>query len=104
LFSLLLSSPIVRSPGTNYKRPHLLHLLRRRPAAAMAANASSSAFASVIASAKPLAVNLPPTVDYVVQAVTSASPLTVLVTIIAMCVLYDQGMLGSPFLGRPSAC
>lgn len=70
----------------------------------MAANASSSAFASVIASAKPLAVNLPPTVDYVVQAVTSASPLTVLVTIIAMCVLYDQGMLGSPFLGRPSAC
>lgn len=51
---------------------------------------SSSTFSSVLASSKFTAAGLPPQVDYVIDAVTAASPWTLLLTLFAMCVVYDQ--------------
>lgn len=36
--------------------------------------------------------NFPPKLDMLVEAVTAASPWTILFTLLAICVVYDQGM------------
>ncbi|KJZ78085.1 Cytochrome P450 61 [Hirsutella minnesotensis 3608] len=51
---------------------------------------ASSAFTSVLANAKYAAVSVPPHFDYVYEAIATASPWTLLVTLLAMCVVYDQ--------------
>ena len=61
-----------------------------------AANSSSSAFTSVLANAKYGGVAVPPQLDYVVEAITTASPWALLLTIFAVCVVYDQSMLPRP--------
>lgn len=58
----------------------------------MDANTSSSTFASMLASSKYAGFNVPPQLDMVLEAVTTASPFAVLLTIFAMCVVYDQSM------------
>lgn len=62
-------------------------------ATAAAANMSSSALPSVLASTKSVVfgANFPPSVDMVLETITSASPWTIFITIVAMCVVYDQG-------------
>lgn len=64
---------------------------------AMAANASS-AFTSVLASTKSVGINLSPNIDLVLETLTATSPWTLLFTVFAMCVVYDQSM--SPFALR----
>ncbi|KAI1083627.1 cytochrome P450 61 [Whalleya microplaca] len=54
----------------------------------MASNATS--FTSPLADAKVLAGNLPPQVDYMVDAITNAGIVTWLITILALAVAYDQ--------------
>ncbi|OAA44407.1 cytochrome P450 61 [Metarhizium rileyi] len=56
----------------------------------MDANTSSSAFPSMLASSKYGGINVPPQLDMVLDAVTTASPWTILLTLLAMCVVYDQ--------------
>lgn len=60
-----------------------------------AANASSSsAFTSVLAgSSKYGGGVVPPQLDYVFDAISAAGPWTLLLTLFAMCVVYDQRML-----------
>lgn len=53
---------------------------------------SSSAFSSMLATSKLTAAGLPPQIDYVIDTITSASPWTLLLTLFAMCVVYDQSM------------
>ncbi|EQK97534.1 cytochrome P450 61 [Ophiocordyceps sinensis CO18] len=57
-----------------------------------AANASSttSAFTSVLANAKYAGVAVPPQLDYVFEAIVTASPWTLFLTLFAMCIVYDQ--------------
>lgn len=55
----------------------------------MEANTTTD-FTSVLATAKYASVNVPPQLDYVVETITNASIWSVLVTIFAMCVVYDQ--------------
>jgi len=68
-----------------------------------AANASSSAFTSVLANAKYGGVAVPPQLDYVVDAITTASPWALLLTIFAVCVVYDQSMLLTLHAPSPSS-
>lgn len=49
-----------------------------------------SGFTSVMANAKYASASIPPQLDYVVDTITNAGPLTLLVTLVAMCVVYDQ--------------
>lgn len=56
----------------------------------MAANVT---FTSMLAGTKyASAAGLPPQLDYVVDAIVSAGPWTMLLTAFAMCVVYDQSM------------
>ncbi|PNY24001.1 Cytochrome P450 61, partial [Tolypocladium capitatum] len=65
--------------------------LRSQTDAMDAANASSSsAFASVVAASVGAAVVLPPPLDHVWDAIAAAGPWTLLLTLVAMCVAYDQ--------------
>ena len=57
----------------------------------MDANASSSAFTSVLASTKSLGTNFAPHIDLVRETLSATSPWTLLLTVLAMCVVYDQG-------------
>ncbi|CEJ80314.1 Putative C-22 sterol desaturase [[Torrubiella] hemipterigena] len=53
--------------------------------------ASNTTFTSMLAGSKfASAAGLPPQVDYVIDAVTSVGPWTLLLTVFAMCVVYDQ--------------
>jgi hypothetical protein len=62
-------------------------------AAAAAANMSSSALPSVLASTKSVVgANFSPNIDMVLETLTAASPWTIFITIVAMCVVYDQSM------------
>lgn len=56
----------------------------------MDANTSSSAFPSMLAGSKYGNINVPPQLDMILDAVTTASPWTIILTILAMCVVYDQ--------------
>ncbi|KHN97884.1 cytochrome P450 61 [Metarhizium album ARSEF 1941] len=56
----------------------------------MEANSSSSAFPSILASSKYGSINVPPQLDMVLEAVSTAGPWTILLTLLAMCVVYDQ--------------
>lgn len=58
----------------------------------MDTNTSTSAFSSMLASSYGT-FNFPPQLDMVLEAVTTASPWTIFLTLLAMCVVYDQGML-----------
>jgi len=59
--------------------------------AAAAANMSSSALPSVLASTRSVVgANFSPNIDMVLETLTSASPWTIFITIVAMCVVYDQ--------------
>ena len=62
----------------------------------MASNVSSSAFSSMLASSKYGGVALPPQIDYVLDTVSNASIWTILLTLLAVCVAYDQSMLPYP--------
>ncbi|KAH6899041.1 cytochrome P450 [Thelonectria olida] len=53
-------------------------------------NSTASGFTSVLASAKYGNVNIPPQLDYVVEVISNAGLLTVLLTLFLMCVVYDQ--------------
>jgi hypothetical protein len=54
-------------------------------------DAANTTFTSVLAHAKLGNVNIPPQVDYVIDAVSNASIWTILGTLFALAVLYDQG-------------
>ncbi|KAK8929857.1 hypothetical protein H634G_01560 [Metarhizium anisopliae BRIP 53293] len=56
----------------------------------MDANTSSSTFPSMLAGSKYGNINVPPQLDMILDAVTTASPWTIFLTILAMCVVYDQ--------------
>ncbi|KAL6860518.1 RNA polymerase C-22 sterol desaturase [Amphichorda felina] len=56
----------------------------------MDANTSSSAFTSVLASTKSLGTNFAPHIDLVRETLSATSPWTLLLTVLAMCVVYDQ--------------
>jgi C-22 sterol desaturase len=60
---------------------------------ALNATRASSVFTSVLANSKYVSANIPPQLDYVIETITAAGPLTWLFTIIALCVAYDQSML-----------
>jgi hypothetical protein len=66
----------------------------------MAANISQAAFASVVANTNPKDFNLSPSLDHVIRTISATSPWTVLFTILAMCVAYDQSMLRPLFFLR----
>lgn len=73
--------------------PHFINTRRLEPIFTMdAVNSTSSGFTSVLASTKFASAGLPPQVDYFVDKVASASIWTVLITLFAMCVVYDQSM------------
>lgn len=56
----------------------------------MASNTTT--FTSMLAGSKfASAAGLPPQIDYVIDAVSSVSVWTMLLTVVAMCVVYDQG-------------
>lgn len=55
-----------------------------------AANASESGFTSILAGAKHASLNVPPQLDYVFDTIANVTLLQVLVTLLAMCVVYDQ--------------
>jgi C-22 sterol desaturase len=57
-----------------------------------AVNSTSPGFTSVLASTKFASAGLPPQFDYFVDKVASASIWTVLITILAMGIAYDQSM------------
>lgn len=57
-----------------------------------AANSTASGFTSVLASTKFAAAGLPPQIDYVIDTIASASMWTVALTVLALCVAYDQSM------------
>lgn len=54
--------------------------------------ASNVSFASPVANAfaQYRSVNLPPQIDYVIDKIANASLSSVLVTLLAICVVYDQ--------------
>lgn len=54
-------------------------------------DAANSTFTSVLAHAKLGNVNIPPQVDYVIDAVSNAGIWTIVGTLFALAVLYDQG-------------
>lgn len=64
-------------------------LLSHSTALTMASNVS---FASPVANAfaQYRSVNLPPQIDYVIDKIANASLSSVLVTLLAICVVYDQ--------------
>ncbi|KAM3436857.1 hypothetical protein MY4824_004140 [Beauveria thailandica] len=69
---------------------------------------SSSAFSSMLATSKFTAAGLPPQIDYVIDTITSASPWALLLTLFAMCVVYDQisyflnkGSIAGPLFKTP---
>lgn len=51
---------------------------------------STSGFTSILASAKYGGVTLPPQVDQVLETITNLSPWTLALTLLAVCVAYDQ--------------
>lgn len=53
-----------------------------------AANVSST---SLLVNAKYAGVAVPPQLDHVLDAIATASPWTLLLTLLAMCIVYDQG-------------
>jgi sterol 22-desaturase len=53
-------------------------------------NTVSSGFTSIIANTKYANVNIPPQIDYVVDAISNAGIWTLLLTAFLMCVVYDQ--------------
>lgn len=65
-----------------------------------AVNSTASGFSSVLAGTKYANVNLPPQIDYVIEAVSNAGVWTWVITFIALCVAYDQSMCHSASLGR----
>lgn len=54
---------------------------------------NSTGFTSPLASTKYGSVNIPPQLEYVVDAVTNASGWTIALTLLAVLVAYDQCML-----------
>lgn len=52
----------------------------------------SSVFTSVVAGSKHVGASIPPQIDYVFEMLSTTSPWTLLLTLFAMCVVYDQGM------------
>ncbi|KAK3192538.1 RNA polymerase C-22 sterol desaturase [Lecanicillium sp. MT-2017a] len=73
-----------------------------------AANSTASGFTSVLASTKFAAAGLPPQIDYVIDTIASASMWTVVLTVLALCVAYDQisyimnkGSIEGPFFKMP---
>ncbi|KAK5998207.1 Cytochrome P450 monooxygenase oblE [Cladobotryum mycophilum] len=57
---------------------------------ALNATASSSVFTSVLASSKYVGANIPPQLDYVIETITNTGALTWVLTLLAVCVVYDQ--------------
>lgn len=55
-----------------------------------AINYTASGFTSALANAKYPNVNIPPQLDYVVDAISNAGVWTLAFTFIAMCIVYDQ--------------
>ncbi|PKS08854.1 hypothetical protein jhhlp_003465 [Lomentospora prolificans] len=53
---------------------------------------SNTSFTSVLASSKYAGVTVPPQIDYVVEAVVNSGPWTILFTLLAILVAYDQVM------------
>lgn len=51
---------------------------------------NSTTFTSVLASARVGGVAFPPQLDYVFETISSVSVWTLLLTVLAMCVVYDQ--------------
>jgi len=63
---------------------------------------SNSNFTSVLASAKYGGVPVPPQVDYVVDAVVNSGPWTILFTVLAILVAYDQSKKDVPRPFKPA--
>lgn len=53
-------------------------------------DAANATFTSVLAHAKLGNVNIPPQIDYVIDAVANASIWTILLTLLLLAVAYDQ--------------
>lgn len=58
---------------------------------AMASN-TSSAFTSVLANSKIVGANISPQIDNVLETITNIGAWQLLATILAVCVVYDQGV------------
>jgi C-22 sterol desaturase len=58
---------------------------------ALNATRASSVLTSVLANSKYVSANIPPQVDYVIDTIAAAGPWTWFFTILAICVVYDQG-------------
>jgi hypothetical protein len=57
---------------------------------AMASMASNDSFTSILANTKYAAVNIPQQIDFVLDTVTNLSPWSILFTVLAVLVAYDQ--------------
>lgn len=55
-----------------------------------AANSTSGGFTSMLVNSKYASVNIPPQLDYVVETISNAGFWTILFTLFALCVVYDQ--------------
>lgn len=64
--------------------------------ASIAAMENSTVFTSILASSKVGGVSIPPQLDYVVETISTLSVWTLLLTVLAMCVVYDQCALWPP--------
>lgn len=64
-----------------------------------AVNSTTSGFSSVLAGTKYANVNIPPQIDYVIEAVSNAGVWTWVFTLVALCIAYDQSMLSPRVLG-----
>jgi C-22 sterol desaturase len=62
----------------------------------MNANTTSSAFTSVLAQTKMAGMAISPNMEFLFGTLTAPNIWTVLLTVVAMCVIYDQGMHGHP--------
>lgn len=63
---------------------------------------NATTFTSVLANAKLGNVNVPPQIDYMIETVTNASAWTILFTLLALAVAYDQSESRAP--GRKLPC
>ena len=56
---------------------------------------NATSFTSPLANAKYGSVNVPPQIEYIVDAVSNASGWTIAFTVLAVLIAYDQGTLQS---------
>lgn len=58
---------------------------------------NATSFTSPLANAQYGSINVPPQIEYVVDAISKASVWTVLWTLLAIAVVYDQSTLAMPW-------